>query len=85
MCNTLGQSPLLVASLKGHCEVVKCLLSSDADINLRDEGGQSPLLVASLKGHCEVVKCLLSSDADINGRDEGGLQTMAIVHHHHTI
>ena len=30
------QSPLFVASMSGHCDVVECLLSSGADINLRD-------------------------------------------------
>jgi ankyrin repeat protein len=32
-----GQSPLFTASMHGHCDVVKCLLSSGADINLCDE------------------------------------------------
>jgi ankyrin repeat protein len=50
----------------GHCDVVKCLLSSDADINLCDKRGQSPWLIASKKGKCDVVKCLLSSGANIN-------------------
>jgi ankyrin repeat protein len=49
--------------------VVKCLLSSGADINLLDELGRSPLFAASCKGECDVVKCLLSSGADINLRD----------------
>jgi ankyrin repeat protein len=53
-------------------DVVKCLLSSDADINLRNKQGQSPLFIASQRGHCAIVKCLLSSGADINLRDEGG-------------
>ena len=40
-----GKSPLLVASMSVHCDVVKCLLSTSADINLRDEVGHSPLSV----------------------------------------
>jgi len=54
-----GQSPLFVASMSGHCDVVKCLLSTSADINLRDEVGHSPLSLASQQGLCDVVKCLL--------------------------
>jgi ankyrin repeat protein len=57
---------LFVASEKGECDVVKCLLSSGADINLCNKQGISPLFVASEKGECDVVKCLLSFDADIN-------------------
>jgi ankyrin repeat protein len=49
-----GRSPLFAASHYGHCDVVKCLLSSDADINLCDEGGQSPLCAASKYGHITV-------------------------------
>jgi ankyrin repeat protein len=66
VCNDDGESPLFVASKYGHCDVVKCLLSSDADINLCDDDGESPLLIASWKGKCDVVKCLLSSGAEIN-------------------
>jgi ankyrin repeat protein len=34
---------MLIASWKGQCDVVKCLLSSGVDINLCNEHGQSPL------------------------------------------
>jgi ankyrin repeat protein len=57
----VGQSPLFVASMSGHCDVVKCLLSSGAEINLCDKDGQSPLFIASKYGKYDVVKCLLSS------------------------
>jgi ankyrin repeat protein len=50
--------------MSGHCDVVKCLLSSHAEINLCDEDRQSPLFVASKYGHCDVVECLHSSGAD---------------------
>jgi ankyrin repeat protein len=52
--------------VKGHCDVVECLLSSGGEINLRNENGHSPLIAASCKGEYDVVKCLLSSGADIN-------------------
>jgi ankyrin repeat protein len=45
---------------EGECDVVKCLLSSDADINLYNDDGKSPLFIASQKGKCDVVKCLIS-------------------------
>jgi ankyrin repeat protein len=32
-------------------EIVKCLVSSGADINLRSNEGRSPLFVASQQGH----------------------------------
>jgi ankyrin repeat protein len=39
---------LFLASMAGHCDVIKCLLSSGADINLCDKQGQSPLFLASM-------------------------------------
>jgi ankyrin repeat protein len=47
---------LCVASQRGPCDVVKCLLNGRADINVCDNLGQSPLFVASERGHCDVVK-----------------------------
>jgi ankyrin repeat protein len=38
---------LFIASMSGHCDVVKCLLSSGADINLCDDNGQLPLFAKS--------------------------------------
>jgi ankyrin repeat protein len=35
---------LFVASMSGHCDVVKCLLRFCAEINLFNEDRQSPLL-----------------------------------------
>jgi ankyrin repeat protein len=76
-------APLFLASMIGHCDVVKYLLSSGAEINLCDKQGQSPLFLASMSGHCDVVKCLLSSGAEINLCDKQGqslmLETMVIV------
>jgi hypothetical protein len=58
--------------MSGQCDIVKCLLSSGADINLCDKDGYSPLFTASINRHCDVVKCLLSAGADINLCDKLG-------------
>jgi ankyrin repeat protein len=55
-----SESALFIGSNHGHMDIVKCLLSSSADINMCNNLRQSPLFVASLKGHCDVVKCLVS-------------------------
>jgi ankyrin repeat protein len=64
--------PLFIASQHGLCDVVKCLLSFGADINLCDECGQSPLFVASIYGRYDVIKYLLSSGADFSLCDVDG-------------
>jgi ankyrin repeat protein len=48
----------LIASDNGHCDVVDCLLSSGADINLCNKFGASPLYMASTaynSGNCDMV------------------------------
>ena len=56
---------LLVASF-GHCDVVKCLLSFGAEINLCGHDGQRPLFIASMGGYSDVVECLPEAGAEIN-------------------
>jgi hypothetical protein len=58
---------LFAASVYGHCDVLKCLLSSGADINLLDKGGRSPLISApELSKHLTTSQCS-SCDAINNG------------------
>jgi ankyrin repeat protein len=63
LCNKVGESPLLAASMYKHCYVVEYLLEHGADVNLFDEDGESPLSVGSKSGDCDVVKCLLNFHA----------------------
>ena len=72
---------MFVASQQGRCNVVKCLLSYGADINLSDKFGQSPLFAALQQGCCDVVKCLLSSGANINLSDKFGQSPLSVEHH----
>ncbi|CAE7529766.1 ANK1 [Symbiodinium natans] len=57
--------PLLLASLRGHVEVVRTLLEAKADCD-KEGNGQCPLLAATEDGHVEVVRLLLESRADSN-------------------
>ena len=54
-----GAIPLLVASQRGHLEVVRLLSDARADKDIAMQGGAAPLPVASKQGHQEVV-CWLS-------------------------
>ena len=64
--NNSKATPLLVACLKGHTEIVKALLDiNNIEVNKTNKEGETPLLVACLKGHTEIVKALL----DINNID----------------
>ena len=48
-----GCTPLIIASLLGHTDVMKELLSQKAKIDKTDNNGCTPLLVATENGHLE--------------------------------
>ena len=53
-----GWTPLLLAALKGHLEVVKFLVWIGCDKEAKHNDGSTLLHLASLNGHLEVVKYL---------------------------
>ena len=58
--------PLLLASMYGHLEVVRELLSQGAKVDAADNNGFTPLYVACYNGHLEVVRELLSWSPNVN-------------------
>ena len=78
--NAGGRTPLLVASEKGHLEVVRLLLSKEGiDINKPAKNGLTPLIFASWKGHLEIVRVLLSKEGiDVNKPKNEGITSLII-------
>jgi len=65
-------TPVSLASLNGHTEIVKFLIQKGADINMRiEKGGQTPLM-AAIVGRKEIAKLLIENGADINVKDNAG-------------
>ena len=50
---------LLIASEKGHLDVVKFLISIGGDINHQDQYGRNSLISASYHGHLNILKYLI--------------------------
>ena len=62
--NDKNETPLFIASARGHHDIVKILLTHGADTSLSDSSGNTALHVAAISGHVQVVKqVLLSSTA----------------------
>jgi uncharacterized protein len=61
--NPKGESPLMIASLKGHKDLVRALIQRDADVN---KPGWTPLHYAATGGHVDIILILLEENAYID-------------------
>jgi uncharacterized protein len=67
--NVLGESPLMLASLKGELELATQMVKNGADVN---KTGWTPLHYAASNGHVPVIKLLLESYAYIDAESPNG-------------
>jgi ankyrin repeat protein len=68
-----GWTPLFVACLRGHVQVVKELVDHRADLEANNNyKGDTPLHCASQHAHLPVVKALLSRGANIEAKNNSG-------------
>jgi ankyrin repeat protein len=65
---TFGDTPLMVAALRGETDRVKILIEAGADVNA-DTGGSTALMRAAYQGGSETVRLLLNAGADVRARD----------------
>ena len=66
------RSALILASWKGHTEVVQLLLANGSDVRAtmeKDGSIISALHLASKEGHTDIVQLLIDSGADVNFED----------------
>jgi ankyrin repeat protein len=57
------ESPLMIAALRGHTDLVRKLIARDADVN---KPGWTPLHYAATSGHLEIMALLLEHHAYID-------------------
>ena len=66
-------TPLQLAVVKGHVEVVRCLLEYGVPVGVGvGGGGLGALSMAAGAGHTEVVALLIAHGADVDAADSGG-------------
>ena len=64
-----GRSALMVASGRGHCDLVRFLLEKGAQVDFQDCYRKSALMLASECGQCEVARLLLDRGAEVGLRE----------------
>lgn len=67
--NTSGESPLMLAAIRGQTEVVATLIKKGADVN---KTGWAPLHYAASKGHLAIMDMLLENHAYIDAESPNG-------------
>ncbi len=67
--NRQGETPLMMAALKGHTELVRRLVDKGADVN---KTGWTPLHYAATNGHIAIIDLLLENHAYIDAESPNG-------------
>ena len=75
------ESPLMIASLRGHLEMAKQLIVRDADVN---KTGWTPLHYAATKGDLAIMELLLDHDAYIDAESPNGTTPLMMAAHYGT-
>jgi len=65
-------TPLHLASIFGHYQIVELLVTENADVNKHDIEGLTALHRAAMKGHIEVVRYLCENGKGVNTADDNG-------------
>ena len=72
------ESPLVVAVINDHVEVVRLLLDKGASVNAVNHHNSTVLMLAARFGHAEIIRLLLDRGADITIRDRQGYNPLMI-------
>ena len=63
-------TPLHLAAVNGHKEIVELLIAKGADVNAKDKFGDTPLHDAAMRDQKEVAELLIANGADVNAKQD---------------
>jgi ankyrin repeat protein len=75
------ESPLMIAALRGHTELVRKLIARGADVN---KTGWTPLHYAATGGHAAIVELLLENHAYIDAESPNKTTPLMMAAHYGT-
>lgn len=75
------ESPLMLASLKGHADLARKLVERGADVN---KTGWTPLHYAATGGHLQIMNLLLENHAYIDAESPNGTTPLMMAAHYGT-
>lgn len=75
------ESPLMMAALKGHTQLVRKLIERNADVN---KTGWTPLHYAATNGHLAIIELLLENHAYIDAESPNGTTPLMMAAHYGT-
>lgn len=73
------ESPLMIAALKGHTDLVRKLIARDADVN---KTGWTPLHYAATGAHLEIMQILLDENAYIDAESPNRTTPLMMAAHY---
>ncbi|MFN7038022.1 MAG: ankyrin repeat domain-containing protein [Alphaproteobacteria bacterium] len=78
-------SPLHVAALYGHEQIVTLLIEAEADVNAQNYNNDTPLHKAAVWGNNKIIEQLINAGADVNKLNDQGFPPIisAIFHNKH--
>ncbi|KAI1236889.1 hypothetical protein IHE44_0015147 [Lamprotornis superbus] len=76
-----GQTALMLGVSHDRDDMVRALLSCQADVNLQDEEGSTALMVACRQGNADMVRLLLAQPGcQVTLTDKGGNSALSLAH-----
>jgi ankyrin repeat protein len=75
------ESPLMLAALRGHTDLVRKLIDRGGDVN---KTGWTPLHYAATGGHVEIIKLLLENHAYVDAESPNGTTPLMMAAHYGT-